>query len=94
MSVPFDAKIAPAESVMTRGVGGELVLLNLETEFYFGLDAVGATMWQAICDAGTLVGALAVLKEIYDVDPEQLSDDLHELAEQLVNQKLLEIRGA
>ncbi len=93
MNVPSDAKLAPAESVMTRTVGGELVLLSLETELYFGLDPVGAEMWKAICDAGTLAGAQAVLQDVYDVDHARLGDDLRELVEQLVDEKLLELRG-
>ncbi len=93
MNVPSDAKLAPAESVMTRTVGAELVLLNLETELYFGLDPVGAKMWKAICEAGSLSGAQTVLQDVYDVDHARLGDDLRELVEQLVEQKLLELRG-
>ncbi len=92
MPVPPDARLAPAESVLTRPVGGELVLLNLQTENYFGLDPVGATMWDAICEAGTLAAAAATLQGVYDVEPATLADDLQELAEQLVEQKLLDVR--
>lgn len=93
MSVPTDARLAPAEAVLTRPVSDEIVLLNLETEFYFGLDPVGTAMWNAICDTGTLTGAQAALQDLYDVEPAQLGADLQELAEQLVEAKLLEIRA-
>ena len=93
MSVPPEARLVPAESVLTRPVGDELVLLNVQTEYYFGLDPVGAVMWTAICDGGTLSAALTILQDVYDVEPARLTDDLQELAEKLVEQKLLEIRA-
>lgn len=93
MSVSSEAKLVPADSVMTRTVGDELVLLNLGTELYFGLDAVGTTMWSAICETGTLAGAEARLQDIYDVDHERLGNDLRELVDQLIEQELLEIRS-
>lgn len=93
MPVPPDARLAPAESVLTRPVGDELVLLNVETEYYFGLDPVGATMWDAICEAGTLNAAVTTLQGAYDVEPATLASDLQELAEQLVEQKLLDVRA-
>ncbi len=34
--------------VRARTVGGEIVLLHLESGVYFGLDPVGARAWQLI----------------------------------------------
>ena len=91
MSVPAHAKLSPVESVLTRTVGDEMVLLNLSTEYYFGLDPVGAAMWQAICDTGTLTGAQEVLSGVYDVETARVGNDLRDLVEQLVEHHLLEV---
>jgi len=38
------------KEVRSRDLQGELVLLNLRTGVYFGLDAVGSRIWQLIED--------------------------------------------
>jgi hypothetical protein len=83
------SRFSPAPNVLTRPVGGELVLLNLDTELYFGLDPVGAAMWQALTAHGTVAGAVEVLTPVYDADAEQLRGDLEELVEELVKRELL-----
>ena len=47
--------IALSPQVISQEVAGETVLLDLESECYFGLDAVGTRIWQLICDSGELL---------------------------------------
>jgi hypothetical protein len=93
MTVPPQARLEPAQSVLTRPVGNELVLLNLKTEMYFGLDPVGAAMWVAICESETLSAAHSALQDMFDVDANELGADLQELVQQLVDQQLLVVRA-
>ena len=41
----LDRKISAAPNVMAQDLAGESVLLNLQTEEYFGLDDVGTRIW-------------------------------------------------
>lgn len=94
MFIAAQARLTPAPRVLTRPVGDELVLLNLETEHYFGLDPVGASMWQVLCDEGTIEAAAAALEGRYDVSAERLRADLEELVEKLVDHQLLSVDDA
>lgn len=78
----------PAD-VLFRELGGESVLLDLRTESYFGLDAVGTRMWQALCETGSLDAAAAALDGVWDVEPARLRADLRRLVDELARQGLV-----
>ena len=92
-SVPlsFAARVRPPEGVMVRELGGESVLLNLNTESYFGLDEVGTRMWVVLTAADSIQAAHETLLAEYQVEPEQLSRDLEALVDQLVEHGLAEV---
>ncbi len=85
----LEKKVSVPEHVLFREIEGELVILDLETERYFGLDDVGARMWAVLTGTGTGEKTLAVLGEEYDADPGTLRDDLVALMQQLVDRSLL-----
>lgn len=77
--------------VMARQVGDETVILDLSGGTYFGLDPVGARIWQLIGEGKTLAEACDILLDEYDVPREQLERDVAELAEKLLGQKLISV---
>jgi hypothetical protein len=80
--------------VLVQDLSGESVLLNLGTESYFGLDAVGTRMWSAVTRNATLQDAYAALLDTFDVEPDRLAHDLTTLVEELLQHGLLEDSGA
>jgi len=72
----LNKKITFADTVFAQEVDGEMVLLDMNSENYFGLDAVGTDIWQAIQEKETLQAVLEVLLEQYDVEEEVLKRDL------------------
>lgn len=76
-------------AVLYRDVDGEMVLLNVETEQYFGLDEVGADIVTRLTEQ-SLDEALASLIDDYEVDPEVLRRDIDDLVANLVEAGLLE----
>ena len=78
--------------VYFREVDGQMVLLNLENEEYFGLDPVGTNIVNHLTDKPSEV-AMAVLASQYEVDPEVLRQDVAELVEKLLEAGLLERKG-
>jgi len=65
--------------VTFRELDDEIVILNLETGVYFGLDRVGARIWRLIEDHGSLGTVLSALRSEYDTTPAVLEHDLLEL---------------
>lgn len=91
MAVEENTRLEPGGDVLTRRVKDETVLLQTGSEFYFGLDAVGTAMWEAILRKGTIAAAHADLVPEYEVAPERLLADMHDLVERLVEKGLLTV---
>jgi hypothetical protein len=79
------------DHVLTREVDGQLVVLNLDNEQFYGLDEVGTSMWSTITETPTADDALARLVEMYDVDSATLARDFDALLNELETRGLVEI---
>lgn len=88
MSTSLPAFEIPAD-VLYREVDGQLVLLDLGREQYFGLDEIGAQMIRCITSM-SLDDAITALGSDYAVDPEVLRADVEELVASLLEAGLLE----
>ena len=82
--------VVPAH-VLIRRLDGESVLLNLESERYFGLDATGTRMWELVTSQPSIGIALEKLQEEYEVEPEILRTHLTQLLSGLVENGLLHV---
>ena len=85
-----DKASIPAQ-VMARQVGDETVILDLGSGTYFGLDPVGARIWQLMGEGKTLGEICDTMVDEYDVTREALEHDVLELVERLLEQKLVSI---
>ncbi len=87
--VPFSARVSVPDGVLVRDLHGESVVLNLQTEHYYGLDEVGTRMWALLTTTPTIQSACDALLQEYDVEPERLAADLRRLIGDLVEHGLL-----
>jgi len=83
--------VVVSESVIAREVGGETVILELDSGTYFGLNPIATDMWRAIAAGGSLGDALAIVERAYEVDPAVLRDDLLRLTEQMLRRRLISL---
>lgn len=81
----------PNDDVLFQEVAGEAVLLNLASERYFGLDAVGTRIWSLLNRNPLLLQAHHELCETYDASPEQLQQDLLTLVTELAEAGLVTV---
>jgi hypothetical protein len=68
---------------LSRNVGGETVLLNSQSENYFGLDEVGTRVWQLLQSNKDLQRIFDLLIEEFEVEPDRLQQDLINLTHDL-----------
>ena len=64
---------------------GEAVLLNLESERYFGLDDVGTRVWQLLREHQRLGRVCEEMQKEFDVNEARLHADVLSLVEELVD---------
>jgi len=82
-------RLSVPPQVMSRRVGDETVLLDLESGLYFGVDRVGQRIWE-LAGNGKTVGEIvdAIVGE-FEVDRSQAEADVLDFAETLVERGLL-----
>ena len=72
-----------SSDVLSQEVAGETVLLDLVSEHYFGLDAIGTLIWQRISNGIHVDEAIYQIMQDYDVSRAQLEADVEALLIQL-----------
>ena len=91
MNMPLPKQVAPANEVIYQDLSGECVLLNMANEKYYGLDDVGAKMWQVLAEDGNTATMLGKLQAYYAVDATTLQQDLAELIAKLQHEGLVRV---
>jgi hypothetical protein len=74
-------------------MGGEAVILNLDSGVYYGLNTIGARVWKMIQEPKAVSELLSSLLETYDVAPERCATDLLSLLQDLAANELIVIEA-
>lgn len=89
MTISFSDRVTVPDDVLISKLQEESVILNLDSERYYGLDDVGTRFLSALTTSDSIETAYDRLSREYDVDPQELRDDLLALVENLIDQGLL-----
>ncbi len=84
-------KVTIPPQVMARTVGAETVILDLVNGTYFGLDPVGAHIWQLLGDGKTLAEICDAMQQSHEVSRTDIERDVLALAKALLVQRLIEV---
>ena len=77
---------------ISSNLSGEAVILNLNSGIYFGLNEVGATIWNLLQKPISIGEIRDAIVEEYEVEMAQCEQDLLSLLEDLLAAKLIEVR--
>lgn len=94
MKFTFSDRVEAPKDVLVRFVEKETVLLNLDTECYYGLDEIGTRMWQVLTTAASIEKAYDELLSEFEVEPDLLRRHLSNLVDRLAELGLLRVRNA
>ena len=90
-SIFFSDRVRVPDDVLISHLQDESVILNLNSERYFGLDDVGTRMLSVLNNSDSIEAAYESLAAEYDVDRQALRNDLTALIENLLQQGLIQI---
>jgi len=85
----LDQKIKIADSVFAQEVDNEMVLLDMNSENYFGLDEVGSDIWSKMQQRETLREVYDAMLDMYDVSEETLRSDMEIFVDKLLQSGLI-----
>ena len=93
MQISFSDRVRVPDGVLISNLQEESVILNLDSERYFGLDDVGTRMLSVLSTSDSIEAAYESLREEYDVDGQVLRQDLLALVESLLQKGIVEVAG-
>lgn len=77
---------------VSADLAGEVVILNLKSGVYYGLNEVGAHIWQLIQQPKTVTTIRDTLLQEYEVDSDRCQRDLLGLLHELAAMGLIEVK--
>ena len=89
MTISFSDRVTVPDDVLISQLQEESVILNLDSERYYGLDDIGTRFLSVLTTSDSIETAYDRLRDEYDVDPQVLRADLLALIETLIDQGLL-----
>ena len=89
MAISFSDRVRVPDEVLISNLQEESVILNLDSERYYGLDSIGTRMLSVLTTSDSIEAAYKTLVQEYEVDREVLKKDLLELVENLIARGLL-----
>ena len=85
--------VVAAKEQISSDLAGEAVILDLKSGKYYGLNTVGASIWNLIQEPITIGDIRDAVLEEYDVETERCESDLITLIQKLAAERLLEFKN-
>jgi hypothetical protein len=92
-TISLDSTVVAAQDQVSSEIGDEVAILDLKAGTYYGLDAVGARVWELVQEPQRVREIRRILLEEYEVEPERCGRDLLALLQRLAYEGLVEVRG-
>ena len=87
----FTKKITIPKTVFVQRVDDEMVIMDTQSENYFGLDAIGSQMWQILVKESSLKSLKKRILAMYEVEESVLERDIEIFVNELLKNKLITI---
>jgi hypothetical protein len=89
--ISTDSTLVIADDVVSCDLDGETAILNVKEGVYYGLDPIGAKIWNLIQKPKLLGDVIEIIYNEYDVERDRCMNDIIELMEELLNNGLVKI---
>lgn len=92
LEISGSSLVSPAQNQIASKLSSEAIILNLNSGTYYGLNEVGAHIWDLVAQRPHSFDQLrSHLLEEYDVSPEVCDKDLTAILSELKNAELIEV---
>jgi hypothetical protein len=94
MMITPDSVVRVGNDIIVQELDGESVLLDMNSEIYFGLDKVGTRIWNLLQTHGNLGSVAKTLLNEYDIGEADLQTHLFEFIDKLQLKGLVTIENS
>jgi hypothetical protein len=90
-AVSKTSTVVATKDQVSSDLGGEVTILGLRAGTYYGLDDVGARVWELIQEPKQVSIVRDTIMQEYEVEPEQCERDVITLLQRLADEGLVEV---
>ena len=91
-TISLGSTVVAAEDQVSSEIGEEVAILDLRAGTYYGLNAVGARVWELVQGPKRVSEIHNILLKEYEVEPERCERDLLALLQRLAHEGLVKVR--
>ena len=92
LAICSDSVVVASTDQVSADLSGEAAILHLKSGIYYGLDAVGARIWQLMTEPRTIADIESAILAEYDVDVSQCASDVRSFIEGLAAEGLVDVK--
>jgi hypothetical protein len=92
-TITMSSVAVAAREQIYADLGGEAVILALESGDYYSLNEVGTLIWSLVREPKTLLEIRDAILDKYDVESERCEEDLLALIKDLAAESLIELKN-
>src|SRR5437764_564213 len=92
-NLSLDSVVVASKDQVSCDLEGEAAILNLKTGAYYGLNPIGARIWQLIQTPKRVPEIVDTLVPAYEVDPKRCQSDIVALLQDLISDGLAEVQS-
>lgn len=85
----LNARWTISDQAIANSVGDEMVVLHLANGTYFGLDPIGALLWEGLQSGALASDVCDQILERYEIDRETAENDLRQFLGELASSDLI-----
>ena len=89
--IQADTLIQRSPEILHSIVDNEIIMMNIETGKYFGVDDIGGRIWELIENPMTFEALCNTLQAEYEVDEQTCIADTKEFLDTLIEKKIIAI---
>ncbi len=89
--IPLHTKVRSGPEQISVELAGEVIILSTKSGVYYGLDEVGARIWQLLREPQTVQDLVDTILQEFDATADQCEPDLLDLLDDLRSKGLVEI---
>ncbi len=90
-AITTDSVVVATKEHVSSDLGGETIVLSLQSAMYFGVDQLGTRIWELIQEPSRVTDVRDAIVGEYDVETERCEQDLLEFLRQLAANELIEV---
>lgn len=91
MTIDTTTPVRKSDHQVSCDLNGEVAILNLKSSLYFGLNDVGAVIWDSLDEVTTAGDLCKIIMDRFQVDAARCEADVLELLSRLNEAGLIEV---